>query len=71
MNYSGSCDRERVVRCAFYILFAFTSLTSALLAAETPRLTAWREKMQPLVPLSYIARHIVLSGSIERRRRTL
>ena len=36
----------------------FTFATSAPAAAPaTPRLPAWRERMAPLVPLSYVARH--------------
>ena len=39
----------------FSVVFAFASLPAT--AADTPHLPTWREKMSPLVPLTYVARH--------------
>lgn len=64
-----SCERERVVPCRFTgkptpylaplllalaVLLAFATPASA---ADRPRLPAWRERMAPLVPHTYVARH--------------
>ncbi len=58
-----------MARGAFHLLAAFTALTATLPAAESPRLNAWREKMQPLVPLSYTAHYaaapILIDGKLD------
>ncbi len=69
MKRSHRCAWARVARPVFVIVGAFVSLTAALLAAETPRLTAWREQMHPFAPLGYVARHtatpITIDGKLD------
>lgn len=81
MNPSRSRERQRVVPpsppspvgqalrlpsvALSLALSATLALASSLLAADAPRLPAWREKMQPLIPPGYVVRHTATPPTID------
>lgn len=54
VRFCAAVLRLLVLTFTFPLTLTFTASAPA---ADTPRLPAWRERMAPLVPLTYLARH--------------